>query len=591
MKFSADTLLTQKEILDIHMADVSYSPMFSTIGLTAEPDACGLSLQLHYNRANRTLWEPFLTLEEGMKQVPSTLDRLCFADGEKRAALAFWGRDRFVISAENTTSVRFFAGVGGGIDSLWEESADGSTVIVRGYSRNTDVRDPDATVPLRAGIRVIRGRLEAASGAYTVYAGDDGVICVAFALEALELDEERLLQTLQGAPVSAGEAAALTGAWLSQMLGGFSCEAGSEREAEILGHALKGLLFNATIAQGRLDGYVSAFPSRGTYPTHFLWDSCFQNLALEYLHPRLAKDSLLLYAETQRADGKFAQFLCSTWERPHETQPALIGWATMRIVRGMTDETRDTDFMHRMYAALEKNHCWWLGARMTRFGVISCPHGLETGQDDSPRFDDGAILAVDMNSYLLRQMYETAALAALLGKTEESGMWNARADLLAQNMIRVLYDPDTNMFFDADPVTGERRTLWSASGFLPLWAGVDIGTERIHAMIREHMLDETKFFGAVPFPCIAYDQPQYDPAGWWRGPTWMSLAWLMLETLQMFGYAEEHSRVCRIYRDMISADGNLRELFHSQTGEGLGAYDQGWTAAVFIRLCKLCAEQ
>ena len=70
----------------------------------------------------------------------------------------------------------------------------------------------------------------------------------------------------------------------------------------------------------------------------------------------------------------------------------------------------------------------------------------------------------------------------------------------------------------------------------------------------------------------------------------MSLAWLMLETLQMFGYAEEHSRVCRIYRDMISADGNLRELFDSRTGEGLGAYDQGWTAAVFVHLCKLCGE-
>ena len=334
-----------------------------------------------------------------------------------------------------------------------------------------------------------------------------------------------------------------------------------------------------------LNGYVSAYPSRGEYPTHFLWDSCFQNLALEYLNPRLAKDSLLMYHHYQRVDGKFMQFLCSTWARPHETQPALIGWATMRIINNSKE--KDMDFIEKMFAALEKNNQWWLNQRMTRHGVIYCPHGLETGQDDSPRFDEGPVLAVDMNSYLLSQMRATAELAKILGNDAAVKKWTKKADILAENMIRVMYDHEQNMFFDADPVTAERRTLWSASGFLPLWADVDIGEEKAKAMIKEHLLNEKKFFGQIPLPCIAYDQEEYKPEKWWRGPTWMSLSWMVNEVLLKYGFTDEHKHVCEAYHEMILKDGNLRELFNSQTGEGLGAYDQGWTAAVFIKLHKM----
>ena len=35
---------------------------------------------------------------------------------------------------------------------------------------------------------------------------------------------------------------------------------------------------------------------------------------------------------------------------------------------------------------------------------------------------------------------------------------------------------------------------------------------------------------------------------------------------------------------MMIKDGLLHELFNSQTGEGLGNVEQGWTAATFIRI-------
>ena len=586
MKFNAETILNEKEILDIHFRDVSYSPLFSTIGLVAADGFNGIeSLVFNYNRKCRGLWDSFIRFEDGLVRVPTSMEKLSYEKDNKKADIAFYGRDMFVIATENTEAFELCGEITKECVGVWVESNTEDTVVIRGYSLNGDARDPDQSVPYRIGIKAIKGSVCEKDRKVTVKADNNGKTFIAVAFEALDTSEESIAESLAAAPASMEDAVKISKDWFVDMLYGFETEVNSAREAEILTHALKGLLFNSTIGQGMLNGYVSAYPSRGEYPTHFLWDSCFQNLALEYLNPRLAKDSLLMYNHYQRVDGKFPQFLCSTWARPHETQPALIGWATMRIVNN--SEEKDMDFIEKMFSALEKNNQWWLNQRMTRHGVIYCPHGLETGQDDSPRFDNGPILALDMNSYLLSQMRATAELAKILGNCAAVEKWTKKADILAENMVKVMYDPEQNMFFDADPVTAERRTLWSASGFLPLWAGVDIGEDRAKAMIKDHLLNEKKFFGNIPLPCIAYDQPEYSAEKWWRGPTWMSLSWMVNETLLKYGFEAEHRHVCEAYYEMILKDGNLRELFNSQTGEGLGAYDQGWTAAVFVKLHKM----
>ena len=184
-------------------------------------------------------------------------------------------------------------------------------------------------------------------------------------------------------------------------------------------------------------------------------------------------------------------------------------------------------------------------------------------------------------------MKSTSELAAILGNEASSEKWRREADTLSKNIVKVMYDPEENIFFDADVKTAEHKTLWSASAFLPLWAGVDIKADKAREMIKNHLLDKEKFFGKVPFPCIAYNQKEYRCDKWWRGPLWLSLAWLMVETLEKYGFEKEYNQVSKTYYDMLLNDGNLREHFNSQTAEGLGTYDQGWTSAIFIKLNKL----
>ena len=61
----------------------------------------------------------------------------------------------------------------------------------------------------------------------------------------------------------------------------------------------------------------------------------------------------------------------------------------------------------------------------------------------------------------------------------------------------------------------------------------------------------------------------------------------MLETLEKFGCTAEKEEAQRRLYQMLLRDVSMHELFHSRTGEGLGSEEQGWTCAIFLKLCKL----
>ena len=560
----------------------TYSPFCSNIGLIVDADNTGVdALWLHYNRFSRPMWGKLLDFPATFNKKRSRTEKLVF--GSDKATLAFCGTDRFMFSADGIASVGLFREPAEQTKDHWIKRNDGKTVVIQGYSANGDARDPDPEVCFLAGVRAVTGTLTVDGTGVTAHCDEAGAVTLAFAFEYLEIDEKRLLQKLASCPKDVEEAAALCAEGLRECVRDLSLTAKTATERKMLAKALHGLLFNLAKAPGDLSNHVSSYPNRSEYPTHFLWDTCFQNLAYELMNGDLVKEFLLQFATNQRGDGKYPQFLCSTWARPAETQPALIGWATLRFA----DICKDDDFLHAMLCSLERNNNWWLSARMTRKGVVSCPHGLETGQDDSPRFDNGGTLATDMNSYLLCQLRCTAELAKRLGDDKKAFYWSAKADALSESMLSVLYCAEDNLFHDVSLKTGDFIRILSPVSLLPLWAGVTLPEDKCRDMIERYLLDPERLFGDVPFPSVAYNQPSYQAEHWWRGPTWLPEAWLMLETLDKFGYKAEKQTAQRRLYEMLLKDVSMHELFNSQTGEGLGSEEQGWTCAIFIKLCKL----
>ena len=575
-----DIIKTSSKNLRFETKESTYSPMFSTIGLEASPDRQGIgALWFHYNRAAREVCKKLFDFPLILNEEQSDICGLVFDKEDVTAKLAFFEQDAFVLECEGLDEVYIFEDA---VAEYWIESENKTEIKIHGYSKNGDDRDPDENVGFLASVKIEKGTISFDGNKIKIEA-ENGKILLKFFVQILEISEEKSNNILSN-EIDYSEAKKQCENWFNKYTNNFCINVKDETEEEIICTAVFGLMFNTAIAQGMLSKHISAFPSRGAYPTHFIWDTYFQNLAYEKIDPFLAEEFLMQIIVNQRPDGKFPQFMCSTWSRPHDTQPALFGWAAKRLLSNVND--RKT-FIEKIITPLEKNNSWWLSQRMTKYGCIFCPSGLETGQDDSPRFDDGATLATDMNSYLLHQLKFTAEIFEEIGNKNKAEYWQIKADKLEEKIIENLYDNKRNIFFDFSLTKNKKVDIVSPSSLLPLWAGLKLGENKEKKMIEDYLINPDYMFGEIPFPSIAYNEPTYDTGHWWRGPTWLSIGWLMLEILENFGYNDEYMTAVRNLHRMLTNDKEMHELFNSQTGEGMGSVQQGWTCAVFIKLCDI----
>ena len=568
--------------LDFSGGDRSFSPFYSDVGLGVNDQGGIACLFLHYNRRMTIFLEPFLTMPAPVEQHRNTAIgiRQTFREGE--AQIAYCGHNTFIVDCTGLSTLEFDPSVREGFTERRCRQAESGIAIIDGYLPTLDPRDHDERFPVVIGLRVIKGAMASppTPDAVKVLADDESRVAILFSIRMLEVGHDEIISRLRGGSNSAEEARERTLTWWAGATGRFDIRAAADGEATVLARAIYTLLGNSAACPGLLQGRISGFPSRGTYPCAYLWDSCFQSLGLALFNEKLAEDSLLVFADNLRTDGKLHAFICSTWVHPGQSQPPLLGWAAHQLVQ----ESGNTKLAARLLPALRRNTDWWLAQRMTRFGLPAAANGMEVGWDDTPRFDQGAIIACDLNSYLLLQMRICADFASLGGDETTAVALNAQADDYAARMVEVLYDEESGLFLDIEVETGEPVRIKTPACFLPLLAGVPLAEERKRWAIEEYLLNPDHFFGAVPFPVVAYDEPTYGADKWWRGPTWINVAYLMIGVLDKLKYLDEaYAARERLYAILI-ADGDLREHFDSQTGTGLGAYEYGFTAAICLRL-------
>ena len=569
-----DALISES---DFSTRDKSWSPFFSTVGICAGGDITGIGeLVLHYNRVTRPVFGRFIGFPLKINRDMATVERLWFGNS---TSIVCPVPNVFIFESFELPFVTLFEDVSPGVRDFRSSLTDDACVYFTGFSRTTDARDPDPETPFGLSLFVQCGHLTPRDGTCVVE-NDEGLIRFCVHIDVLTHIQTRPTEYVRSMADSLAGAAPEWDTYLRRVAACFPLS-GETEHGKALAAAARSLIMNTCETYGGYPRYRSCFPSRGEYPCHFLWDTYFQNLGYGFFDKSASVGFLMLIAGNCRYDGKLPQFICSTWARPGDSQPPLLGWAVMKLI-----ESIDKDDLNLLFAVLVKNCSWWLNARMSRFGLIFSPSGLETGQDDSPRFDGGAAVPCDMNAYLLNQMRCIVSVAPMVEKDDVGRYWKKRADEFEKLIYEKLYCPEDGLFYDLDLATGQFIRVRSNACVMPLWAGVKMPENQRKFIIEEFLLNEKAMFGAVPFPSVAYDDKHYDPSGWWRGPTWMPIAYLMCETLEKYGYNDSALEAKKRLYDIILRDGEFRELFDSRTGKGLGAAQQGWTCGIFIRLSR-----
>jgi hypothetical protein len=309
--------------------------------------------------------------------------------------------------------------------------------------------------------------------------------------------------------------------------------------------------------------------------------------------------------------------------------------------RGAGDRRAAEDFVAETFDQWLAWHRWLGRVRdPDRRGLVEIHHGWESGMDNSPRWDSAyqavtppADLPIgrrlDLRHvsdpgqrpsdaeyrrylWLLRQMrevgYDDDAVAAhvdfRMGDVFTSALLAVASEVLAElgdelgrpaqaTELRGLSDrfragvlstvsTASRLARDRNIRTGAWVHTQTIGGFAPLLCGGDDNLLRrqVKLLTGPRWCGHPGLRYRLP-PSTAPHAPQFAPRGYWRGPQWPVMTWLLGWALRRHGFthhaAQLREETLRQLRDLQFA-----EYYEPFTGEPLGSRNQSWTAAVAL---------
>lgn len=333
----------------------------------------------------------------------------------------------------------------------------------------------------------------------------------------------------------------------------------------------------------------AARPSSMEFAGVWNWDCAFMALAMCKWDVELARDQFRIFMKTQRQNGQYID--CWTIKEgifDGCTKPPVLGWAVWAAERTQHDER----FLGDAYASLKLNMKWWDSSRRrsndrlyhydgnaTDEKTRQLYAGWESGMDDSPRWDKKPwqIWPVDLNAYMVINLRALAFMADRLGLADECAEWHRRERDLAAAAEELLWNDQAGMYCDYDFVESRFVQVLTPAAFLPLYVGT---ASEEHAKKMFKVAERL----SPGWPTVAYDEPTYNPVGYWRGRTWLNMAYFALRGLKWYG-CPNLADVGRaeILKWVLREPSNVNENYNSKTGQPVGALYFGWSSAFVIK--------
>ena len=345
-------------------------------------------------------------------------------------------------------------------------------------------------------------------------------------------------------------------------------------------------------------------PDRWPHRNMWLWDSVFHALALRHVDIDFAEDAIRAVFAGQDESG-FIPHFATPDGKSSTTQPPVLGYGVSKIL----EIKFDRDFLAEVYPKNRKFLNWCAANRdRDRDGLLeyfiddrpACRCG-ESGMDNSPRFDNSALLdAPDFNAFYARECRLMAKFAEMLDLPGEAAAWRRRADQVNRLMNEKLWDDEAGLYVDFDVEKNCRSAILSSSGFLPLISGAPDAAKvkKMVALLR----DPKKFGTKLPIPSIARDEASFS-TDMWRGPVWININLMIAEALKNYGESaiadEIEQKSCAIIEKYFRQYGTFFEYYDADDSlppiklARKGYYspdevyhqalrDYGWTATLYI---------
>ncbi|MFE2427238.1 hypothetical protein ACFXJ5_10850 [Streptomyces sp. NPDC059373] len=215
--------------------------------------------------------------------------------------------------------------------------------------------------------------------------------------------------------------------------------------------------------------------------------------------------------------------------------------------------------------------------------VRLCTDYREADYDDTHLEHAFAVEDPCFNALLIVSEYALADIAEAIGASPEPH--RDRAQQLTAALVDRLYDAEAGIFRCRDlraPSGEELIDERSASGLVPLVVP-GLPEDLVQALLRTASGDRFGLGRVHLLPSYDLLSPAFDPARYWRGPSWFNIAWLFHRGLRQYGAEADAKQLREGLLDAAGRSG-FAEYVDPHTGEGRGIRSFSWTAATTLDL-------
>lgn len=145
---------------------------------------------------------------------------------------------------------------------------------------------------------------------------------------------------------------------------------------------------------------------------------------------------------------------------------------------------------------------------------------------------------------------------------------------------------DETLLYDYDLIAEKRIVKRTAASLISLCTDLlsQDQAERIASWMKHsHICKESCVHEHPVFTSISVDDMQFNPLNYWRGPVWININWMIYKGLKSYGILDDAENLKKSVIDLIDEHG-FYEYYNPLSGEGLGADNFSWTAALLIDL-------
>ncbi len=320
------------------------------------------------------------------------------------------------------------------------------------------------------------------------------------------------------------------------------------------------------------------------------WDTAFHTIGVLHWDAELAKEQILGFIQYQLENGMFPDVIRGSGQiEDVSSKPPILAWSAAEIYK----KTKDSDFVKKVYSKFVKNEEFWrnerfyngmffYGADMTKapFEKLDQYIRWESGWDDSVRWDSPCsdYWPIDLNCYAVMMYRGLTVMARALGNETEAEVYEAREKILTENINKYLWNDDVKAYTDTNRFTGTPSSIMTPASFTPLY--IEIATKEKAESMSRFAANKNKLYPGMP--TVSYDDPEYSQK-YWRGNTWLNVAYFAAKGLKNYGYTEIAEGIRKTILEWVKNDGEyVHENYNSKTGEGLFCDKFSWSCVFVI---------